>query len=135
VGPPQPDYANAAGLIDASRGLGALLAECQDLEQAAGRDRAATRRWGPRPLDLDILIARDVVHRGPTLELPHPRLHLRAFALVPTAEIVPEWRHPALGGTLLELAERAVAADPDAICHRMPAEEWIGNDPRFKIRH
>ncbi len=106
LGPPQPDYLNAVVLLEASRPPSELLGVCQALESEAGRDRRREPRWGPRPLDLDLLLADGLVRRGPRLELPHPRLAERAFALVPAAEVAPEWRHPLVGATVSELARR-----------------------------
>ena len=85
------------------------------MEAIAGRDRVTEVRWGPRPLDIDLLLIRGVIHRGPRLELPHPRLAERAFALVPAAEIVPDWIHPIVGRTLRELAYEAGARAPGAV--------------------
>jgi 2-amino-4-hydroxy-6-hydroxymethyldihydropteridine diphosphokinase len=67
----------------------ALLARAQAVERAFGRDRAHEQRWGPRTLDIDILAYDDRVLSDPDLTLPHPRLHERAFVLMPLAEIVP----------------------------------------------
>lgn len=115
VGPAQPDFLNAAALIDWPAGPRSLLYRCRELEVLAGRDRAREKRWGPRILDLDLLIARSAVCRGPDLELPHPRLHKRRFALEPAAELVPDWVHPLLGVTIAELTEEARSREPDAI--------------------
>jgi 2-amino-4-hydroxy-6-hydroxymethyldihydropteridine diphosphokinase len=69
-----------------------LLARALDVERALGRDRAGERRWGPRPVDIDIIAYDDVTLADPDLTLPHPRLFERAFVLVPLAEIAPERR-------------------------------------------
>jgi 2-amino-4-hydroxy-6-hydroxymethyldihydropteridine diphosphokinase len=111
----QPDFLNAALRLELACDLGELVARCQELESEAGRDRSTEARWGPRTLDLDLLLVRDAVHRGPRLELPHPRLHERAFALVPAAEVAPGWLHPLLGQTLDRLAERAAERDRCAV--------------------
>lgn len=122
VGPPQPDYLNAAVLITWPREPRALLDLCHELEAAAGRDRRREVRWGPRPLDLDLLIADGVVCRGPRLVLPHPRVHSRAFALLPAAEVAGGWLHPHIGLTLRVLADAILVRDPDAILG--PPELW-----------
>jgi 2-amino-4-hydroxy-6-hydroxymethyldihydropteridine diphosphokinase len=64
-----------------------LLARAQAVERALGRNRASEPRWGPRPIDIDILAYDNVTLREPDLTLPHPRLFERAFVLVPLAEI------------------------------------------------
>jgi len=115
VGPPQPDYLNAAALIEWPAGPRTLLARCLELEAAAGRDRSAEARWGPRVLDIDLLLAESVVCRGPILTLPHPRLHERRFALEPAAEVAPDWTHPLFGRTISDLADDARGREPDAI--------------------
>lgn len=123
VGPPgQPDYVNAAVLVEwPGRPIG-LLDLCQELERAAGRDRAVERRWGPRTLDLDLLVADRVVCRGPRLRLPHPRVGERAFALVPAADVAPEWVLPPDGCTLARHVER-LSADERATVSCVP-ERW-----------
>jgi 2-amino-4-hydroxy-6-hydroxymethyldihydropteridine diphosphokinase len=115
VGPSQPDFFNAAALIAWPAGPKSLLRRCRELEIVAGRDRAHEERWGPRILDLDLLIAASAVCRGPDLDLPHPRLHQRRFALEPAAELVSDWVHPLLGLTIEELVEEARRHEPDAI--------------------
>jgi 2-amino-4-hydroxy-6-hydroxymethyldihydropteridine diphosphokinase len=107
-GPPQPRYWNMAALLEVSAPLLQLLDQCQEIEWQAGRRRDSEHRWGPRPLDLDLLMGRTLVHRGPRLVLPHPHLVRRAFALVPAAELTPEWVHPAAGNTLAELARQSL---------------------------
>ena len=106
VGPAQPEFHNAAVRVDWRHHPLQLLAVCQAIEAEAGRDRRLELRWGPRTLDLDILIARGVVASGPSLSLPHPRLHERRFALLPAVELAPTWVHPGLHVTLGELSSR-----------------------------
>lgn len=105
VGPPQPDYLNAAILLSSELGLKELLHQCQRIERSAGRERDHEVRWGPRTLDLDLLIAEGLVCRGPALELPHPRFGERAFALIPAAQVAPDWRHPLTGRSLVAMAD------------------------------
>jgi 2-amino-4-hydroxy-6-hydroxymethyldihydropteridine diphosphokinase len=82
----QPDYVNAAALLETALDPQALLAALLDIERRAGRVRDGDR-WGPRTLDLDLLLYDDRVIDLPGLRVPHPHLHERAFALVPLAEI------------------------------------------------
>lgn len=112
VGPEQPDYLNAAAVLTWSGDPRALLARCRELEEAAGRDRTVEEQWGPRTLDLDLLLAEDFICAGPELQLPHPRFHERRFALEPAAEVAPGWVHPLFGQTISELAE-AMRPDVD----------------------
>lgn len=104
VGAPQPPFLNAALLLELNQDPLSFLKSCHVWEREAGRVREAESRWGPRPLDLDLLLAPGVVMVGPELTLPHPRLVERRFALLPAAEIAPHWRHPRLGKSLGELA-------------------------------
>jgi 2-amino-4-hydroxy-6-hydroxymethyldihydropteridine diphosphokinase len=120
VGPSQPEFLNAAILIEWPQGPKHLLRTCRDLEVGEGRDRAQEERWGPRVLDLDLLIAQSFVCRGPVLEIPHPQLHNRGFAVEPAAELVPKWIHPLLGRTIEDLAKEARRRDPDAIVDQCP---------------
>jgi len=121
LGPDQPDYTNAAALVRWKGHPLQLLQYCHELEASAGRDRSTEDHWGPRVLDLDLLVIRDLVWRSPVLELPHPRFHERAFALVPAAELVPDWIHPIIGQTIGELADEVRSADPDAL---ISSEGW-----------
>jgi 2-amino-4-hydroxy-6-hydroxymethyldihydropteridine diphosphokinase len=83
----QPRFVNRCIAVETTLAPDALLARAQAVERALGRDRARERRWGPRPIDIDILAYDDVVREGPDLTLPHPRMFERAFVLVPLAEI------------------------------------------------
>ena len=86
-GPDQPDYANAVLVGDSDQDPADLLALAQAAEQAWHRTREV--RWGPRTLDVDVLVVGDEVSADPGLTLPHPRAHERAFVLVPWAEADP----------------------------------------------
>lgn len=91
VGPPQPDFLNAVARLQTRLGPDDLLAALLTLEQAAGRAR--TLHWGPRTLDLDLLMMGSggrLVHTSPALTLPHPRMHERRFVLAPLAELDPD---------------------------------------------
>jgi 2-amino-4-hydroxy-6-hydroxymethyldihydropteridine diphosphokinase len=81
-----------------------LLQICLSVEGEMGRVR--TRERGPRVIDLDLLLFGEQIRNGSGLELPHPRMHLRRFVLVPLAEIAPEARHPVLRLSASELLTR-----------------------------
>ena len=83
----QPAFINAVIIAATSLTPQALLARAQDVEVALGRDRANEQRWGPRPIDIDILAYDDLTLHQPDLTLPHPHLFERAFVLLPLAEI------------------------------------------------
>ena len=106
LGPPQPEYANAVLLIETDCDPLRLLVRAQWLELSAGRDRGREARFGPRPLDVDLLLAPGLVIESPALVLPHPRLAERRFALLPAAELTPGWVHPRLHRTVAELVDR-----------------------------
>ena len=92
----QPDYINAVAGLASELTAHALLAALQGLEAAAGRDRSG-QRWGPRPLDLDLLIYGEQRIDDAALTVPHPGLASRAFVLHPLAEIAPTLSVPGLG--------------------------------------
>jgi len=83
----QPDFVNAAALLETALAPRELLLELKKLEAELGREQ--TYRWGPRVVDFDILAYDDRTIDEPDLVIPHPRLHERAFVLVPLAEIDP----------------------------------------------
>jgi 2-amino-4-hydroxy-6-hydroxymethyldihydropteridine diphosphokinase len=95
VGPVQPEFLNAAALVSFDGTIEHLLDEILAIERRLGRVRA--ERWGPRTIDLDLLWAGETVTDTDRLVVPHPRLHERAFALVPLLELVPDARDPRTG--------------------------------------
>jgi 2-amino-4-hydroxy-6-hydroxymethyldihydropteridine diphosphokinase len=104
----QPPFVNLAIAVDTRLTPHALLARAQAVEHALGRERGKERRWGPRPVDIDLIAYDDVALETPDLTLPHPRLFERAFVLVPLAEIAPE---RVIGGSRVRDALARVAAD------------------------
>ncbi len=86
--PDQDDFVNAVAMLETGLQPGELLDVLLQIEQQMGRDRSAGR-WGPRCIDLDLLTYDDLVMKSPNLELPHPRMHLRAFVLRPVLELDP----------------------------------------------
>jgi 2-amino-4-hydroxy-6-hydroxymethyldihydropteridine diphosphokinase len=107
-GPPQGWFLNGVVRGDTPLDPETLLEACLAVEREAGRTRSV--RYGPRTLDLDILLYGSELRDTPQLQLPHPRLHLRRFVLTPLAEIDPDVLHPRLGLTAAELLQRC----PDA---------------------
>ena len=99
----QDSFANAAAHIETSLSPTKLLSVLQELESQAGRTRAV--RWGPRSLDLDLLLYDDVIMNEESLVLPHPRMAFRRFVLTPAAEIAPQMLHPLLRRSILQLLE------------------------------
>jgi len=105
LGPPdQPWYVNAVAQVKTRLEPEELLRVLQKVEQDLGRVRG--ERWGPRIIDLDILLYDGLIMDGPELVLPHPEMHRRAFVLLPLAEIAPEAWHPGLEKTAGELLEQ-----------------------------
>jgi 2-amino-4-hydroxy-6-hydroxymethyldihydropteridine diphosphokinase len=107
----QPDFINAVAMLRTTRPPRQLLSDLLDIERHAGRNRRAdgSDRWGPRTLDLDLLLYGDAVIDEPGLHVPHPRLHERAFVLVPLAEIAPDLSIPHVGTAGQALAKMAPA--------------------------
>lgn len=93
----QPDFVNAAALLETRLEARALLDGLLGIERRFGREREAAVQWGPRILDLDLLLYGDAVIDEPGLRVPHPYLHERAFALVPLAQLGPGLQVPGKG--------------------------------------
>lgn len=120
VGPEQPDYLNAVVLARTTLSPRELLRATQAVEQAHGRERA--ERWGPRTLDVDIVVYGSVLAVTDDLELPHPRAHERAFVLEPWSQVDPHAVLPGLGGG--PVATLAATA-PDRGGVRWLALDWL----------
>lgn len=128
-----PDFVNAAAVLRAPCDPEAVLAKLHAVEAEFGRERVT--RWGQRTLDLDLIGIGDRVcpdragyeawrrldsaeqqRRAPDrLILPHPRMHERAFVLVPLADVAPDWVHPVLGHTVRDMLEAMPRAARDAV--------------------
>jgi len=94
-GPEQPDYLNAVAIGETTLPAQAVLERCHSLEDAFSRVRG--ERWGPRTLDLDLIVYGDEVSNSPGLTLPHPRAHERAFVLAPWHDADPDAELPGRG--------------------------------------
>ncbi|MEO1265067.1 MAG: 2-amino-4-hydroxy-6-hydroxymethyldihydropteridine diphosphokinase [Pseudomonadota bacterium] len=112
----QPDFHNtiATGVTELSANT--LLRHAKAVEKAAGRNPGV--RFGPRPIDIDLIDYGGRIVRWPPvsrawrqLTLPHPRAHLRSFVLIPLIQIQPEWRHPVFG------------VSPEALLKRLPIRD------------
>ncbi len=113
--PDQAWFLNQALVIRTRLGPHRLLAHCLAVEEALGRRRLPPK--GPRVIDVDILLYADQVISDRELTIPHPRFHLRRFALAPAAEIAAPWKHPLLGLSLASLLKGC--QDPAEVV-RMP---------------
>lgn len=136
-----PDYINAALAMESDETPEQVLARLHEVEQAFGRERK--KRWGARVLDLDLLgcgdevrpseavwrqwrdlpLDRQMAEAPEELILPHPRLQDRAFVLVPLAEVAPEWLHPVMRKSVMQMCEDLSQDDRAAL---VPVEEAAG---------
>jgi len=114
LGPAGRGFANAVAIVDSDLPPDALLGELKALERAFGR--RGGRRWGPRVLDLDIILWSGGAWGGPGPIIPHPEYRRRAFVLEPLAELVPGWRDPPTGASVRQLLARLTAPRPAPRC-------------------
>ncbi|MBI3267901.1 MAG: 2-amino-4-hydroxy-6-hydroxymethyldihydropteridine diphosphokinase [Planctomycetes bacterium] len=118
-GPAQGEYLNAVAEVETELPPASLLDAVLEVEHGLGRERA--ERWGPRILDIDLLLAGDRVVESGALVLPHPRLAERRFVLEPLAELVPDLRHPVAGRTIAQLLAGLPAAARAVRCRAVGA--------------
>lgn len=120
-GPEQDNYLNAVVTAESNLSPRELLDLCHDIE--AARDRKREVRWGPRTLDVDLLVVGDVVSNDPELTIPHPRAHLRSFVLTPWATIDPQCEIPGHG----RVADVSETVGSDGV--------WISNLQSNGVEH
>jgi 2-amino-4-hydroxy-6-hydroxymethyldihydropteridine diphosphokinase len=123
VGPvrDQTAFLNQAAVGETELAPRALLSVCLAVERERGRVRGDAARWGPRTLDLDLLLYGDASLREPGLEVPHPEMTRRAFVLVPLAEVAPEWVVPGSGGRSVAALALAVGGREGVLVWRSSA--------------
>ena len=121
----QPAFLNAALQLDTAIAPAGLLAALHRIEAEHERERSV--RWGPRTLDLDLLTYADLVNEDAAMQLPHPRMHLRRFVMVPVCDIDPDTRHPKLGLTMRALCD-ALPVEPDDLT--LVNQHWIDVENR-----
>jgi len=125
-GEEQPPFYNAVCRISTGLGPEALLRHLKQIEFEIGRRPGP--RWGPRPIDLDILLCGDRVLERGGLIVPHPLLAERAFVLVPLVELAPDLRHPVLGKPVSELLSALDEAALSGV-RRIEPRGWEGESP------
>lgn len=102
----QPDFLNLAIAIHTKLKPLEILEQTQSIENQLGRVRK--EKWGARLIDIDIMFYGDEIIDEPNLKVPHPLIQERDFALIPLSEIAPNFVHPVLGKTVLELSESLI---------------------------
>jgi len=98
-----PDFLNQVVKVESLLSASELIVVLLEIEKIMGRERTAGTRYQDRIMDIDILFYNDEIIKSDTLEIPHPRLHLRNFVLAPLQEIAPNFVHPVLQKTITEL--------------------------------
>jgi 2-amino-4-hydroxy-6-hydroxymethyldihydropteridine diphosphokinase len=104
----QPGFLNMTLKAETDLAPAALRDHVKNVERKVGRKR--TFRWGPRVIDIDILLYDDLIVDTPNLVIPHPQMHKRPFVLVPLASIAPDLKHPLLGFSMQQLLEHVDAS-------------------------
>ncbi len=101
--PDQDTFINQVLMVNTTLDPRDILKEITKIEREMGRTRKENEKWGPRPIDIDILLYGKRIIRDKGLEIPHPELHKRAFVLVPLMELAPDYVHPILKKQIDEL--------------------------------
>jgi 2-amino-4-hydroxy-6-hydroxymethyldihydropteridine diphosphokinase len=110
----QDDFINAVAEVETALSPEQLLAACLAVEDKLGRRRSV--RWGPRVIDLDILLYGDSVIETSVLAIPHPLLQIRGFVLIPLCEIAPQVVHPSLKKSVLQLLRELKDSHSVVVC-------------------
>lgn len=121
--PGQDPYLNSCIRVETTMSAKNFLEASEAIEAALGRARQ--QRWGPRVIDIDLLLFGDLVVDDECLSVPHPRLHQRRFVLEPLAEIAGEVLHPLLQVTIADLAARCRVEPTGTVALFAPAGEWL----------
>ena len=109
----QPHFLNACLIIKNMLPPKDLLTRVKEIEIKMGR--TATRRWGEREIDIDILFMDSIIYDSPDLRIPHAEMHRRYFVLIPLAQVAPNWIHPRTKRTVSEMASDFPGANPTRI--------------------
>jgi 2-amino-4-hydroxy-6-hydroxymethyldihydropteridine diphosphokinase len=122
----QGPYLNAALAADTTLDAADLLSLLHQIE--ADRERQRVEHWGPRTLDLDLLVHGDLVTDGDTLQVPHPRMHERRFVMVPVCDVAPDLVHPRLGRTMRDLLAD-LPVEPGDLTALSDLDDWHIEQP------
>ncbi len=121
------DYLNAAALLQTDQNPADLLSTLHEIEALLGRTR--TKHWGPRTLDLDLILYEDFVSNTPQLVVPHPAMWYRRFVLDPAIEVAGEMVHPILGESIAQLREKLLVRPLKVeLCFERSAAPMVSSD-------
>jgi pantoate--beta-alanine ligase len=128
----QSPYFNAVAAIETQLPPAEVLAVLLDIEKKLGRER--NERWGPRTIDLDLLLYDDATIETAEVAVPHPRMHERRFVLAPAAEIAAHWRHPVIKHTIQEMLQTLPAAAGDDLGMRIFTSPSVMQSTILRLR-